>query len=389
LDFKVPNSYTAPNCYMSNSAQDGGGARQTWISFNTTGTEGIIVQTVDYYTQYQGVSDDFVTVPLGIYSQGVWHHLEVKLIFDAVNNGQGAGGGPMDEVYYYIDGELIHVGPSWELFYEDVYYQYDVHLQGVPVQDILWRLEAPDGGEAGCLGEGILWDNYVQILDSSPPPCLVVGELSSNLRRVNGGNDLDVTEVLGLSLEVEYSRPANISKNLILFASSQQTVQCILSYPLDQLSPGIYSNCYTYTPGLGDNGSPADTGYLICSFTLTPILHINNTHGFGIYSAKILFKPIGSAGTSFDLNVECSIPSNLPCLGIATATLPITITNTTEQFGCDNPLEDCCGADAFIIRQNGEPQFVVEAQPGDVYACTDKEGDFQNLCSFFAALENS
>jgi len=261
-------------------------------------------------------------------------------------------------------------------------------MQTVPVQTALWRLDDPVPAE--CLGQGMIFDNYYSSVSIAIPPCLSVGAINVDLRRVNGAGDtLDVTDVLGLSLDVEFYRPSNISKYT---QPKTQQVQCLVSYPVDELSPGLYSNCYIYTPGSGDVGSPTGIAYLVCTVTLTPINNVNNTHGYGIYSSKIIFKPIGKNGDIFNIEASCGIvqTSQQSCTDIqdATSTLPITMTDTSNKC-VGGQTRKCCDT-SFTINFEEDPLLAIDPSGGDVYACAvDESGDLQNLCSLVGALENS
>jgi hypothetical protein len=60
-----------------------------------------------------------------------------------------------DWVKYYINGQLVHVGTSWEQFYRN--FQPTLHPLGVPVQTLLFRLSGP--AALTVLGSGYYIDN--------------------------------------------------------------------------------------------------------------------------------------------------------------------------------------------------------------------------------------
>jgi hypothetical protein len=140
------------------SADNGNGGRQTFIVLEDRGT-GINVATFDVadngdFIGAAGCNLDVAgCTPIVIASRlsyRVWHTTSVEAHFrDGASN---------DRVKYFVDGKLVHTGPSWEQYYRNV--QFAQHPKGVPVQTLLFRLSGTPAPMV--MGGGFYIDNVSQ-----------------------------------------------------------------------------------------------------------------------------------------------------------------------------------------------------------------------------------
>ncbi len=108
------------------SLDNGQGARQSFVALADTGS-GIEVTTFD--VDEAGLFIGPITIAENL-SYTEWHTISMEAFFkDGTNN---------DRVQYFVDGKLVHTGPSWEQFYRN--FQAALHPLGVPVQTLLFRL---------------------------------------------------------------------------------------------------------------------------------------------------------------------------------------------------------------------------------------------------------
>ena len=145
FDFRSATGAPQADLAISISADNGSGARQTYVQLVDTGA-GIDVITFDV-----DAAGDFVgpiTIATGL-SYTDWHTVEVELVFvDGLNN---------DVAQYFVNGALVHTGTSWEEFYRAN--QAALHPFGVPVQTLLVRLNTAAADPATVLGGGYYIDN--------------------------------------------------------------------------------------------------------------------------------------------------------------------------------------------------------------------------------------
>ena len=147
FSFRSATGTGQPGARITVSADNGQGGRQSFIALKDTGS-GIEVSTED--VDSNGMFSDPIVIASGL-SYGNWHTTRVGIEFkDGPNN---------DVVVYFVDGRLVHTGPSWEQFYRNS--QAAIHPLGVPVQTLLFRLSSnPDNPPCtGCLGGGFFVDN--------------------------------------------------------------------------------------------------------------------------------------------------------------------------------------------------------------------------------------
>jgi hypothetical protein len=132
------------------SIDNGQGGRQSFVALRDTGS-GITIETVDVKNNGEFPTDGsdnivFLTIAHGL-SYTHWHTVRMEAHF--------VNGAKNDKVKYFVDGKLVHVGPSWEQFYRN--FQSDLHPKGVPVQTLLFRLSGDP--VPAVLGYGYFIDN--------------------------------------------------------------------------------------------------------------------------------------------------------------------------------------------------------------------------------------
>lgn len=147
------------------SPDNGSGARQGFIDIEDNGA-GLDIVTYDVDPS-DGSFIGPITIASGL-SYTDYSTVGIEVIFrDGPDN---------DEVNYFVNGDLVHTGPSWEEFYTNV--QPALHPDGVPVQTMIFPLRG--AAAPGVDGEGLLIDNYAQEI--------------TTVEDLNGtGNDLDNT----------------------------------------------------------------------------------------------------------------------------------------------------------------------------------------------------
>jgi len=152
------NPDTCQRARITISADNGSGGRQTFIVLEDRGT-GINVATFDVANNgdFIGAAGcnldvppcDPIVIASGL-SYRNWHTTGVEAHFkDGLSN---------DRVKYFVDGKLVHTGPSWEQYYRNV--QAGIHPKGVPVQTLLFRLSSTPALK--FLGGGFYIDNVSQ-----------------------------------------------------------------------------------------------------------------------------------------------------------------------------------------------------------------------------------
>lgn len=151
FSFRSATGAAQPGARITVSADNGDGARQSFIALRDTGT-GINVETVDL--DDNGVFSDFIVIASDL-SYKKWHTTRIDIRFkDGESN---------DRVKYFVDDKLVHTGPSWEQFYRNT--QAALHPKGVPVQTLLFRLSADP--QPQVLGGGYYIDNVGQSVSRS------------------------------------------------------------------------------------------------------------------------------------------------------------------------------------------------------------------------------
>ena len=149
FSFRSATGTAQPGARITVSADDGEGGRQSFIAIKDTGS-GIEVSTED--VDSGGNFSNPIVIASGL-SYTSWHTSNVEIEFkDGPNN---------DVVEYFVDGDLVHTGPTWEQFYRNDHDQFAIHRLGVPVQTLLFRLSsnADNPPCPACLGGGFFIDN--------------------------------------------------------------------------------------------------------------------------------------------------------------------------------------------------------------------------------------
>src|SRR6266446_1864893 len=144
FNFRSALGVPQPGASVKVSADNGSGARQSFTELEDTGT-GIQVVTYDFDSNGEFIE---VVIASGL-SYDSWHVIDVEIEFK-----DGPGN---DWVAYFVDGSLVHTGPSWEEYYRN--FQMTLHPLGVPVQTLIFRLSGPPC--SSCLGGGYLIDDVV------------------------------------------------------------------------------------------------------------------------------------------------------------------------------------------------------------------------------------
>ena len=164
FSFRSATGAPQPGARITVSADNGQGGRQSFIALEDT-TTGINVSTYDLdnggnfigaHGCTLGVTDPCpgIVIASGL-SFKKWHTTSVDIRFkDGPSN---------DKVKYFVDGKLVHTGPSWEQFYSN--FQAAENPLGVPVQTLLFRLSGDP--QPTVLGGGYYIDNVGQSVSRS------------------------------------------------------------------------------------------------------------------------------------------------------------------------------------------------------------------------------
>jgi hypothetical protein len=133
FSFRSATGAAQPGLRITVSIDNGQGARQSFVALRDTGS-GITIETTDVKNngEFPTVNNDnihivYLTIAHLDYTH--WHTIRMEAHF--------VNGPKNDKVKYFVDGKLVHVGPSWEQFYR--HSQSDIHPKGVPVQTLLFR----------------------------------------------------------------------------------------------------------------------------------------------------------------------------------------------------------------------------------------------------------
>jgi hypothetical protein len=142
FDIRSVLTSTDPGARITVSADNGQGARQSFLAFRDTGSN-IAIDTSNVTAA--GGFDPSITI--GSINYGDWRKIGVEVLFLA---------GPLNDIVnYYVDGVLVHTQPSWEQFYA-VNQPLD-HPNGAPVQTLLFRMS----GTAAPNAQGFYIDNVL------------------------------------------------------------------------------------------------------------------------------------------------------------------------------------------------------------------------------------
>jgi hypothetical protein len=143
FSFRSATGHPQPGARITISADNGQGARQSFIALEDNGN-GIDITTFD--VDFGGNFIGPIVIATGL-SYRKWHTTSVEILFrDGPDN---------DVVKYYVNKKRVHTGQSWEQFYTAS--QPTLHPLGVPVQTLLFRLSGP--ATPGVLGGGFYIDN--------------------------------------------------------------------------------------------------------------------------------------------------------------------------------------------------------------------------------------
>jgi hypothetical protein len=165
FSFRSATGAPQPGARITVSADNGQGGRQSITVLEDTGSTGINVGTfdVDNAGNFIGAHGCIFPCPPIVIASGLsykkWHTTSVDIQFKA--------GESNDKVKYFVDGKLVHTGPSWEQFYRT--FQATTNPMGVPVQTLLFRLSSTSDYPScvPCLGGGYYIDNLGQSVSRS------------------------------------------------------------------------------------------------------------------------------------------------------------------------------------------------------------------------------
>ena len=152
FDFKSATQQNQDGAFLSVSADNGQGGRQTYLGITANGTN------LDLITYNVDTTGNFVgPISLGLVAGSVWSHVDFVLDF---------GNGLNDDIVTIaLNGTPVHTGTSWEQYY--VINQPLLHPLGVPVQTAIFMARAT--ANPSHLGGGFLFDN-VQVEATSTVP---------------------------------------------------------------------------------------------------------------------------------------------------------------------------------------------------------------------------
>src|SRR5882762_8208123 len=120
FSFRSATGTAQPGARITVSADNGQGGRQSFTALEDTGSG---IQVTTYDVDSSGNFNSPIIIASGL-SYSSWHTTGVGIEFkDGSNN---------DVVVYFVDGRLVHTGPTWEQFYRN--FQSGLHPLGVPVQ---------------------------------------------------------------------------------------------------------------------------------------------------------------------------------------------------------------------------------------------------------------
>ena len=174
FDFASATGAAQPGLSITVSPDNGSGARHGFFDLQDTGS-GLEIVTFDLDS-----SGDFIgpiTIADGL-SYTDFHTIGIEIIFND---------GPNDDVVnYFLDGELIHTGPSWEQFYTN--FQDAQHPLGVPVQSLLFRVSGTAEGSVD--DDGFFIDNLSYEIGSSAADLNGTGNALDNQLTGNSGDNV-------------------------------------------------------------------------------------------------------------------------------------------------------------------------------------------------------
>ena len=175
FDFASATGAAQPGLSITVSPDNGSGARHGFFDLQDTGS-GLEVVTFDLDSGGNFIGP--ITIADGL-SYTDFHTIGIEIIFND---------GPNDDVVnYFLDGELIHTGPSWEQFYTN--FQDALHPSGVPVQSLIFRVSG--AAEGSVEDDGFFIDNLSYEIGSSAADLNGTGNaLDNELTGNSGGNIL-------------------------------------------------------------------------------------------------------------------------------------------------------------------------------------------------------
>lgn len=147
FDVKSATGAAQAGLSVTVSPDNGSGARQGFFDIEDNGS-GLDIVTFDVDPNTGGFIGP-ITIASGL-PYDSYSTIAIEVLFrDGPDN---------DEVNYFLDGELIHTGPSWEAYYPAV--QPTQHPFDVPVQTLIFPVRGT--AAPGTSGGGLLIDNYSQ-----------------------------------------------------------------------------------------------------------------------------------------------------------------------------------------------------------------------------------
>jgi hypothetical protein len=178
--FKSVTGELQNGLFISVSADNGAGARMTWVGMGDNSTDGLNLGFYDWdKTRFDNAQDPWVYQQLAVnLDRTVWHRVDLNVYFK--------DGSSNDVVTVALDGQTLVTGTTWEDFYR--YQQGDGGGGGLsPVNSLLFRA----GGTAApdTLGNGFYIDDVTIASQQTPEPGTVglllagIGAIAALARR--------------------------------------------------------------------------------------------------------------------------------------------------------------------------------------------------------------
>lgn len=157
FDFRSATGTVQAGLSVTGSADNGAGGRQSFFDLEDNGGAGLDITTNE--PNSGGIFGGPMVIASGL-SRTEWHTFGMEILFqDGADN---------DVVNYYLNGSLIHTGPSWEQYYTN--FEAANHPLGVPVQTLLFRVSGT--AVPGLDGGGFYIDNVST--SATPEPSTLV-----------------------------------------------------------------------------------------------------------------------------------------------------------------------------------------------------------------------
>ena len=175
FDFRSATGAAQPGLSVTVSPDNGTGARHGFFDIEDNGATGLDIVTFDV-NPADGTFIGPITIASGL-SYTDFHKIGIEIIFN--------DGPANDVINYFLNGVLIHTGPSWEEFYTNQ--QAALHPNGVPVQTFLFRVSGT--AEPTVDDAGLFIDNLSYEVGSGAADLNGTGNELDNMITGNAGNN--------------------------------------------------------------------------------------------------------------------------------------------------------------------------------------------------------